>query len=111
VLQNKLKAVEQLGLLTADEVPIQNATVIFNIAGNTLALNGTQFTAANIPSRINGTSELGGVLAYTLDVDVPPSSIQFGGFNLGALLGRRTIPFRIHIGGTSQAPKITAGMR
>ncbi|MBT3602740.1 MAG: AsmA family protein [Candidatus Latescibacteria bacterium] len=111
VLQNNLKSVEQLGLLSADKVPLQNATLIFNLKGKTLILNGTQLTAANMSCRAGGTGELGGLLNYTLDVDVPPSNIQFGGFNLGALLGKRTIPVRINISGSSRAPKVTAGLR
>ncbi len=111
VLQNNLKSVDQLGLLTADEVPLQNATVAFNITGNTLALNGTQLTAAQMPCRIVGTGDLDGLLNYTIDIDVPSSRIQFGGFNLGALLGKHAIPVRIHIGGSAQAPDITASIR
>ena len=111
LLQNNLQSVEQLGLLTADEVPLQNATFIFNLTGHTLALNGTQLTAANMACRVHGSGDLNGDLNYAIDVDVPPSRIQFGGFNLGALLGGRTIPVRIHMGGTSRAPKITAGLR
>jgi len=111
VLQNNLKSVEQLGLLTADEVLLQNATVAFTLTGNTLALNGTQLTAAQMPCRITGTGDLDGLLNYTLDIDVPSSRIQFGGFNLGALLGQHTIPVRINIGGSAQAPNITAGIR
>jgi len=111
VLQNNLKSVDQLGLLTADEVPLQNATVAFNINGNTLALNGTQLTAAQMPCRIAGTGDLNGLLNYTIDIDVPSSRIQFGGFNLGALLGKHAIPVRINIGGSAQAPDITAGIR
>lgn len=111
LLQNSLKSVDQLGLLTADQVPLQNATLIFNITGNTLTLNGTQLTAANMACRIHGSGNLEGNLNYAIDVDVPPSRIQFGGFNLGALLGGQAIPVRIHIGGTSRAPNITAGLR
>lgn len=111
VLQNNLKSIEQLGLLRADEVPLQNATLIFNIKGKMLTLNGTQLTAANMPCRVGGSGDLDGLINYTLDVDVPPSNIQFGGFNLGALLGKRAIPVRINIGGSSRAPKVTAGLR
>lgn len=111
LLQNSLKSVEQLGLLTADNVPIKDATIVFNLQGNTLTLNGSQFSAANMPCRVSGTGEINGALQYALDIDVPPTHIQFGGFNLGALLGQRAIPVRVNIGGTTRAPKITAGLR
>jgi uncharacterized protein involved in outer membrane biogenesis len=111
MLQDKLNSIAHLDLLTADEVPIQYATVLFNMQGGTLSLDGTQFTVAQMPARLNGTSQSGGLLNYTLDVDLSPSGLQFGGFNLGSLLGQRAIPIRIHIRGTSQTPKITAGIR
>ncbi|MDA0711502.1 MAG: AsmA family protein, partial [bacterium] len=111
ILKNSLKTVESLGLLTADEVSIEEATVIFNLEARTLTLNGTQFTAAGMPCRVTGTGEPGGKMNYDLDVDVPPARLHFGGFNLGALLGKQALPVRIHIQGTTLAPDIRAGLR
>lgn len=111
ILQDNLKSVDQLGLLTADEVNLQDVLLQFQIQSNTLTLNGSHLTAADLPCHISGTGAFDGDLNYAIDIDLPPSRIQFGGFNLGALLGKRAIPVRVNITGTSRAPKITAGMQ
>ena len=115
-LQRELHSVEQLGLLTADEVPLKDVTVSFRKDGDEISLDGTQFVAADMSCVVGGKGSLHGALNYVLDVDVPASRIKVAGFNVGQALGshlgrQSTIPVRVKIGGTVDVPEVTAGMR
>ena len=69
-----------------------------------MILDGTKFTAADMACAVNGKHTLGGPLDYVLDVDMP---IKFAGFQLG----RGTIPIRIKIGGTTNAPEVAVEIK
>ena len=99
-LQRLLHPVAQWGLLPADEVPLKDVTVVFQVQGDEVVLDGTKFTAADMVCALNGKSTRKGQLNYVLDVDMP---IQFAGFRLG----RGTIPIRVKITGTANAPDVT----
>ncbi len=107
-LQQKLRPVEQLGLLTADEVPLRDVDVVFRLHGNAVILEGTKLVAADMACTVGGQGTLDGQLNYVLDVAVPASRIKVAGFHIGALFGRlTTIPVRVKIGGTTNAPAVT----
>lgn len=115
-LQRELHSVEQLGLLTADEVPLKDVKVVFDVRGDEVTLNGTQLTAADMVCTVGGSGHLKGALNYVLDVDVPASRIKVAGFNvgqaLGAFLGRNaTIPVRVHVGGVVGGVEVKVGVR
>ena len=98
-LQRLLRPMAQWGLINADEVPLKDVTVVFQVQGDEVILDGTKFTAADIACQINGKSTSDGQLDYVLDVDMP---IQFAGFRLGS----GTIPIRVKIKGMANAPKV-----
>ncbi len=97
-LQRLLRPMAQWGLINADEIPLKDVTVVFQVQGDEVILDGTKFTAADIACQINGKSTSDGQLDYVLDVDMP---IQFAGFRLGS----GTIPIRVKITGTANAPE------
>ena len=97
-LQRLLRPMAQWGLINADEVPLKDVTVVFQVQGDEVILDGTKFTAADIACTLNGKT-IGGQLDYVLDVDMP---IQFAGFRLGS----GTIPIRVKIKGMANAPKV-----
>ncbi|MYC12193.1 MAG: hypothetical protein F4Y39_00550 [Gemmatimonadetes bacterium] len=97
-LQRLLHPMAQWGLINADEVPLKDVTVVFQVQGDEVILDGTQFTASDIACTLNGKT-LGGQLDYVLDVEMP---IQFAGFRLG-----RAIPIRVKITGPANAPEVT----
>ena len=78
-LQRLLRPMAQWGLINADEVPLKDVTVVFQVQGDEVILDGTKFTAADIACTLNGKT-MGGQLDYVLDVEMP---IQFAGFRLG----------------------------
>jgi len=97
-LQRLLHPMAQWGLINADEVPLKDVTVVFQVQGDEAVLDGTKFTASDIACTLNGKT-LGGQLDYVLDVEMP---IQFAGFRLG-----RAIPIRVKITGPANAPEVT----
>ena len=99
-LQRLLHPIAQWGLLPADEIPLKDVTVVFQVQGDEVILDGTKFTALDMACQVNGKSTRKGQLDYVLDVDMP---IQFAGFRLG----RGTIPIRVKITGTANAPDVT----
>ena len=98
-LQRLLHPLAQWGLLPADEIPLKDVTVAFQVQGDEVILDGTKFTASDIVCVLNGKSTREGQLDYVLDVEMP---IQFAGFRLG-----RSIPIRVKITGTANAPEVT----
>ncbi len=97
-LQRLLHPMAQWGLINADEVPLKDVMVVFQVQGDEVILDGTKFTASDIACTLNGkTSD--GQLDYVLDVEMP---IQFAGFRLG----RGTVPIRVKITGTANAPEV-----
>lgn len=101
-LQRLLRPMAQWGLINADEVPLKDVTVVFQVQGDEVILDGTKFTASDIACTLNGKT-LGGQLDYVLDVEMP---IQFAGFRLG-----RAIPIRVKITGPANAPEVTVAIR
>ena len=101
-LQRLLRPMAQWGLINADEVPLKDVTVVFQVQGDEVILDGTQFTASDIACVLNGKSTRD-QLDYVLDVEMP---IQFAGFRLG-----RAIPIRIKITGPANAPEVTMEIR
>ncbi len=97
-LQRLLRPMAQWGLINADEVPLKDVTVVFQVQGDEVILDGTKFTASDIACVLNGKSAQD-QLDYVLDVDMP---IQFAGFRLG-----RAIPIRVKITGPANAPEVT----
>ena len=102
-LQRLLHPMAQWGLLPADEVPLKDVTVAFQVQGDEVILDGTKFTASDIVCVLNGKSNRGGQLDYVLDVEMP---IQFAGFRLG-----RSIPIRVKITGTANAPEVAVEIK
>lgn len=102
-LQRLFYPMAQLGLLPADEIPLKDVTVVFQVQGDEVILDGTKFTAADIACQVNGKSTSDGQLDYVLDVDMP---MQFAGFRLG-----RTIPIQVKIIGTANAPEVTMELK
>ena len=103
-LQRLLHPMAQWGLLTTDEIPLKDVTVVFQVQGDEVILDGTKFTAADIVCVLNGKSTSDGQLDYGLDVEMP---LQFAGFRLG----RGTIPIRVKITGTANAPEVTVEIK
>ena len=101
-LQRLLRPMAQWGLINADEVPLKDVTVVFQVQGDEVILDGTKFTAADIACTLNGKT-IGGQLDYVLDVDMP---IQFAGFRLG-----RAIPIRVKITGSANAPEVAVEIK
>ena len=102
-LQRLLHPMAQWGLLPADEVPLNDVTVVFQVQGDEVILDGTKFTASDIVCVLNGKSTREGQLDYVLDVEMP---IQFAGFRLG-----RSIPIRVKITGSANAPEVAVAIR
>ena len=102
-LQRLLHPLAQWGLLPADEIPLKDVTVAFQVQGDEVILDGTKFTASDIVCVLNGKSTRDGQLDYVLDVEMP---IQFAGFRLG-----RSIPIRVKITGSANAPEVILQMR
>ena len=102
-LQRLLHPMAQWGLIKTDEVPLKDVTVVFQVQGDEVILDGTKFTASDIACVLNGKT-LGGQLDYVLDVEMP---IQFAGFRLGS----RTIPLRIKMTGMANAPEVAVEIR
>ncbi len=102
-LQRLLRPMAQWGLIATDEIPLKDVTVVFQVQGDEVILDGTKFTAADIACQINGKSTSEGQLDYVLDVDMP---IQFAGFRLG-----RAIPIRVKIRGRANAPEVTVEIK
>ena len=102
-LQRLLRPMAQWGLIATDEVPLKDVTVVFQVQGDEVILDGTKFTASDIACVLNGKSTRKGQLDYVLDVEMP---IQFAGFRLG-----RSIPIRVKITGTANAPEVILQMR
>ncbi len=103
-LQRLLHPMAQFGLLPADEIPLKDVTVVFQVQGDEVILDGTKFTAADIVCALNGKNSRKGQLDYVLDVEMP---LQFAGFRLG----RGTIPLCIKITGTASAPDVTVKIK
>ena len=101
-LQRLLHPMARWGLINVDEVSLKNVTVVFQVQGDAVILDGTQFTASDIACTLNGKT-LGGQLDYVLDVDMP---IQFAGFRLG-----RAIPIRVKITGQANAPEVSVEIK
>ncbi len=102
-LQRLLHPMAQWGLISTDEVPIKDVTVIFQVQGDEVILDGTKFTASDIVCALNGKSTRKGQLDYVLDVEMP---LQFAGFRLG-----RSIPIRVKITGTANAPEVSVELK
>ena len=102
-LQRLLRPMAQWGLINADEVPLKDVTVVFQVQGDEVILDGTKFTASDIACTLNGKSTRRGQLDYVLDVEMP---IQFAGFRLG-----RAIPIRVKITGSANAPQVTVELK
>ncbi len=102
-LQRLLHPMVQWGLLPADEVPIKDVTVVFQVQGDEVILDGTKFTASDMACQVNGKSALDGLLDYVLDVEMP---LQFAGFRLG-----RSIPIRVKITGSANAPEVSVEIK
>ena len=102
-LHRMLHPMAQWGLIATDEVPLKDVTVVFQVQGDEVILDGTKFTAADIVCALNGKSTRKGQLDYVLDVEMP---IQFAGFRLG-----RAIPIRIKITGTASAPEVSVELK
>ena len=102
-LQRLLHPMAQWGLLPADEVPLKDVTVVFQVQGDEVILDGTKFTASDIACVLNGKSTSDGLLDYVLDVEMP---LQFAGFRLG-----RSVPIRVKITGTANVPEVILQMR
>ena len=102
-LQRLLHPMAQWGLLPADEIPLKDVTVAFQVQGDEVILDGTKFTASDIVCVLNGKSTREGRLDYVLDVEMP---IQFAGFRLG-----RSIPIRVKITGSANAPEVAVAIR
>ena len=103
-LQRLLHPIAQWGLIGTDEAPLKDVTVVFLVQGDEVILDGTTFTASDMACQVNGKRTSDGQLDYVLDVEMP---IQFAGFRLG----NRTIPIRIKITGTVNAPEVTVAIR
>ena len=101
-LQRLLHPMAQWGLINADEVPLKDVTVVFQVQGDEVILDGTKFTASDIACVLNGKSTQD-QLDYVLDVEMP---IQFAGFRLG-----RAIPIRVKITGSANAPEVTVELK
>ena len=102
-LQRLLHPMAQWGLLPADEIPLKDVTVVFQVQGDEVILDGTKFTALDMACQVNGKSTRKGQLDYVLDVEMP---IQFAGFQLG-----RAVPIRVKITGTADAPEVMVAIR
>ena len=102
-LQRLLRPMAQWGLIATDEVPLKDVTVVFQVQGNEVILDGTKFTALDMACQVNGKGTRRGQLDYVLDVEMP---IQFAGFQLG-----RAVPIRVKITGTADAPEVTVAIR
>ena len=87
-LQRLLYPMAQWGVINADEVPLKDVRVVFQVQGDEVILDGTKFTAADIACQMNGKGTRKGQLDYVLDVEMP---MRFAGFQLG----RGTIPIRV----------------
>ena len=110
--QRNLRRMEQLGLLAADDVPLRDVAVVFQLQDNAVILDGSKFVAADMACTVRGSGTLAGQLNYVFDVVVPTSRIKFAGLRVGrawdAFLGRKTtIPVQIKINGTTRAPTVT----
>ena len=103
-LQRLLHPMAQWGLIATDEVPLKDVTVVFQVQGDEVVLDGTKFAAADMACQVNGKSTREGQLDYVLDVEMP---LQFAGFRLG----RGTIPIRVKITGTASAPDVTVKIK
>ena len=101
-LQRLLHPMAQWGLIATDEVPLKDVTLVFQVQGDEVILDGTKFTASDIACVLNGKSTQD-QLDYVLDVEMP---IQFAGFRLG-----RAIPIRVKITGTANAPEVAVEIR
>lgn len=101
-LQRLLHPMAQWGLISADEIPLKDVTVVFRVQGDEVILDGTKFTASDIDCVLNGKSAQD-QLDYVLDVEMP---IQFAGFRLG-----RAIPIRVKITGTANAPEVAVEIK
>ncbi len=102
-LQRLLHPMAQWGLIATDEVPLKDVTVIFQVQGNEVILDGTKFTASDMACQVNGKSTSDGLLDYVLDVEMP---LQFAGFRLG-----RSIPIRVKITGAATAPEVAVEIK
>ena len=102
-LQRMLRPMAQWGLINADEVPLKDVTVVFQVQDDEVILDGTKFTASGMACKVNGKSTRKGQLDYALDVDMP---IQFAGFRLG-----RAIPIRVKITGMANAPEVAVEIK
>lgn len=102
-LQRLLHPLAQWGLIATDEVPLKDVTVVFQVQGDEVILDGTKFTASDIACVLNGKSTRKGQLDYVLDVEMP---IQFAGFRLG-----RSIPIRVKITGSANAPEVSVEIK
>ncbi len=102
-LQRLLHPMAQWGLISTDEVPLKDVTVVFQVQGDEVILDGTKFTASDIVCVLNGKSTREGQLDYVLDVEMP---IQFAGFRLG-----RSIPIRVNITGSANAPEVSVKIK
>ena len=102
-LQRLLHPMAQWGLINADEVPLKDVTVVFQVQGDEVILDGTTFTASDMACQVNGKSTSDGLLDYVLDVEMP---LQFAGFRLG-----RAIPIRVKITGTANAPEVSVEIK
>ena len=47
-LQRLLRPMAQWGLIATDEVPLKDVTVVFQVQGDEVILDGTKFTASDI---------------------------------------------------------------
>ena len=101
-LQRLLRPMAQWGLINVDEVPLKDVTVVFQVQGDEVILDGTKFTASDIACVLNGKSTQD-QLDYVLDVEMP---IQFAGFRLG-----RAIPIRVKITGSANAPEVAVEIK
>ena len=103
-LQRTLPPMAKWVLPRNNIIPLKNVAVVFKMQGDEMILDGTKFTAADMACRASGKSTRQGRLNYVLDVAMP---LRFAGFRLG----RRTIPVRVKITGTTRAPQVTAKMQ
>jgi uncharacterized protein involved in outer membrane biogenesis len=115
-LRQTAGGITQLNFIDFDRIPLKNVASHFQVAEGRLTTKNLSMSAAQIPCRLNGSTELAtGALNYVLSLDLPADRLSIGGVNvgraLGAFLGQSdkgspVIPLNIKITGTSGSPKL-----
>lgn len=115
-LKQTASGITQLNFIDFDRIPLKDVASHFQVAEGKITTKNLSMSAAQIPCRLNGSTELAtGALDYTLSLDLPADRLSVGGVNvgraLGAFLGQSdkgspVIPLNIKITGTSGSPKL-----